>query len=41
MAKVYFHGEMTMVKCYVTNWMYVAYTIIWYEMCFLTLWYPG
>ena len=36
MAKVYFHGEMTMLKSYVPNQMYVTYTIIWYEMCFLS-----
>jgi len=28
MAKVYFHGEMTMLKRYVPNSMYVAYTML-------------
>jgi len=27
MTKVYFHGEMTMLKCYVPNRMYLTYTI--------------
>jgi len=31
---VYFHGEMTMLNGNVSNWMYVTYTIFWYEMCF-------
>ena len=34
MAKVYFHDEMTMLEGYVSNWAYVTYTILWYEMCF-------
>jgi len=32
MAKVYFHGEMTTLKGYVPNWMYVTcghYILIW------------
>jgi len=34
MAKVYLQGELTMLECYVSNWMYVTYTIFWDEMCF-------
>ena len=34
MAKVYFCGELTMLEGYVSNWMYVTYTIFRYEICF-------
>ena len=30
MEKVYFHGEMTKLKGYVPNSMYVTCTILWY-----------
>jgi len=33
-AKVYFHGEMTMLKGYVPNSMYLTYTILWYVVFF-------
>jgi len=29
MEKLYFHGAMTMLKGYVSNYMYVTYTIFW------------
>jgi len=35
MVKVYFNGEMTMLKRYVPNWIYVTYTIFRYEISFL------
>jgi len=35
MAKLYSHGEMTMLKGYVPNSMYATYTILQNEICIL------